>query len=149
MQSFTSATIAAAYRLVKEAEILFRPLEITVAQFDALELLANAPEGLRPSQLAEALIVDPSSTTYLMDQLAKRKWITRKKDPLDRRAYRVFLAPAGGEIHARAGQLYQLALCELGKLLDPIGCQAATKLLLSLPAHAEAAAKSVASQATA
>jgi DNA-binding MarR family transcriptional regulator len=141
LQLFTSATVAAATSMVREAALLFRPLGLTVPQFDALELLAHAERGMRPSQLAESLIVDPSSTTYLVDQLLKRGWVTREQDPDDRRAYCIRISPAGAEIHARASKVYHAALEALGRRIDPRQMEAATALLSALPALAADAAR--------
>ena len=92
--------------LVREASRLLAPLGITPAQFNALNLLHHSPDGARPSSLAQDLVVDPSSATYLIGQLIKAGWIKKHPDPIDGRAYRLQLTAAGRKIHTEAGAVY-------------------------------------------
>ena len=58
-------------------------------------LLLEAHEHLWQSQIAEALRLDRTTVTYLVDGLEKRGWVARNRDPADRRAHVVGLTPAG------------------------------------------------------
>src|SRR5690348_17990293 len=51
-------------------------------------------EGLKQSELAEVLDLQPISLTRLLDRLAKNGLIERRPDPHDRRANRLYLTPA-------------------------------------------------------
>lgn len=72
-----------------------------VAAFDidgreyAAMLLLEAHEHLWQSQIAEALRLDRTTVTYLVDGLEEHGWVARNRDPADRRAYVVGLTPAG------------------------------------------------------
>jgi MarR family transcriptional regulator, transcriptional regulator for hemolysin len=51
-------------------------------------------EGLKQTELAEMLDLQPISLTRLLDGLAENGLIERRADPADRRAKRLFLTPA-------------------------------------------------------
>ena len=51
-------------------------------------------EGLKQSELAEILDLQPISLTRLLDRLADNGLIERRADPNDRRANRLYLTPA-------------------------------------------------------
>ena len=52
-------------------------------------------DGLRPSDLADALRIAPRSATEVVDALVERSLVTRTPDPGDRRAVVVRLTDAG------------------------------------------------------
>lgn len=66
---------------------------ITRAQWVVLARLDNS-EGLKQSELAEILDLQPISLTRLLDKLCESGLIERRPDPVDRRAKRLFLRPA-------------------------------------------------------
>ena len=51
-------------------------------------------EGLKQSELAEMLDLQPISLTRMLDRLADNGLIERRPDPNDRRANRLYLTPA-------------------------------------------------------
>lgn len=61
----------------------------------AVLLLLEAHPRLWQSQIAEALGLDRTTVTYLVDGLEKRDWVARRRDPADRRAHVVGLTEAG------------------------------------------------------
>ncbi|MGN8197440.1 MarR family winged helix-turn-helix transcriptional regulator [Salinisphaera sp. RV14] len=61
----------------------------------AVMLLLEAHPRLWQSQIAEALGLDRTTVTYLVDGLEKRDWVARQRDPADRRAHVVGLTDAG------------------------------------------------------
>ncbi|HET7313706.1 MarR family transcriptional regulator [Salinisphaera sp.] len=61
----------------------------------AVMLLLEAHEALWQSQIADALGLDRTTVTYLVDTLEKRDWAVRNRDPADRRAHVVGLTEAG------------------------------------------------------
>lgn len=61
----------------------------------AVMLLLEAHQHLWQSQIAEALGLDRTTVTYLVDALEKRDWVARRRDPADRRAHVVGLTEAG------------------------------------------------------
>jgi MarR family transcriptional regulator for hemolysin len=66
---------------------------ITRAQWVVLARLDHS-EGLKQSELAEILDLQPISLTRLLDKLCESGLIERRPDPIDRRAKRLFLTPA-------------------------------------------------------
>jgi len=66
---------------------------ITRAQWVVLVRLDRF-EGLKQSELAEMLELQPISLTRLLDKLCDGGLIERRADPVDRRAKRLFLTPA-------------------------------------------------------
>jgi MarR family transcriptional regulator, transcriptional regulator for hemolysin len=66
---------------------------ITRAQWVVLARLDRF-EGLKQSELAEMLDLQPITLTRLLDRLCDNGLIERRSDPTDRRAKRLFLTPA-------------------------------------------------------
>src|ERR1700731_902747 len=62
-------------------------------------------EGLKQSELAEMLDLQPISLTRLLDGLAENGLIERRADPTDRRAKRLFLTPAARPLLERLAAL--------------------------------------------
>ena len=89
------AVLAAADAFLRESQRLFRPFGITGAQYNVLNVLAERPAGMSQRELGDALVVDRSNVTGLLDRMEKVGWVARADDPKDRRVYRVSLTPAG------------------------------------------------------
>lgn len=70
-----------------------RHFGISRAQWGVLVRLDHQ-EGLKQSELAEILDLQPISLTRLLDRLAANGLIERRPDPNDRRANRLYLRPA-------------------------------------------------------
>jgi MarR family transcriptional regulator for hemolysin len=70
-----------------------RPFGISRAQWAVL-IRIERTEGLKQSELAEILDLQPISLTRLLDRLAESGLIERRADPNDRRANRLYLRPA-------------------------------------------------------
>src|SRR5580658_56952 len=66
---------------------------ITRAQWVVLARVDRS-EGLKQSELADMLDLQPISLTRLLDKLCDSDLIERRADPADRRAKRLFLTPA-------------------------------------------------------
>ena len=77
---------------------------ITRAQWVVLVRLDRS-EGLKQSELAEVLDLQPISLTRLLDKLAECGLIERRPDPVDRRAKRLFLTPAARLLLEKLGNL--------------------------------------------
>jgi len=108
-----------------------------------LSLLVDAPDGLRPSDLAKALVVDPSSTTYAMDRMEELGWLRRQDDREDRRALRIAVTPAGRAVYARVAPLYLAALRETLRALGPTRIAPLTAALGQIQQAAHAAVTTV------
>jgi MarR family transcriptional regulator for hemolysin len=70
-----------------------RRFGMTRAQWGVLFRLQRN-EGLKQSELADLLEVQPITLTRLIDRLCDNGLIERRSDPSDRRAKRLFLTPA-------------------------------------------------------
>jgi MarR family transcriptional regulator for hemolysin len=77
---------------------------VTYAQWVVLARIDRF-EGLKQSELAEMLDLQPISLTRLLDRLCDGGLIERRSDPNDRRAKRLYLTPAAGPVIERLGKL--------------------------------------------
>jgi MarR family transcriptional regulator for hemolysin len=93
-----------------------RQFGMTRAQWAVLFRLERA-QGLKQSELAELLEVQPITLTRLIDRLCDNGLIERRSDPTDRRAKRLFLTPAAKPVMAQlsvvSGQMMESALAGL------------------------------------
>jgi MarR family transcriptional regulator, transcriptional regulator for hemolysin len=103
-----------------------RELNTTRAQWAVLARLQRC-EGVKQSELAEALDIAPITLGRLIDKLAAAGLVERRNDPTDRRAHRLYLtekaAPALGALGALAEDVMGRALSGLDqasihKILD-------------------------------
>lgn len=77
---------------------------ITRAQWVVLVRLDRF-EGLKQSELAEMLDLQPITLTRLLDRLCESGLIERRADPNDRRAKRLYLTPLARPMLERLGDL--------------------------------------------
>src|ERR1700744_46745 len=77
---------------------------ITRAQWVVLVRLDRF-EGLKQSELAEMLDLQPITLTRLLDRLCDNGLIERRPDPSNRRAKRLYLTPAAHPLLERLGDL--------------------------------------------
>src|SRR6185437_4378776 len=87
-------TIMDVARLLKTyADQRARQFGISRAQWAVLVRIGRH-EGLKQTELADMLDLQPISLTRLLDRLADNGLIERRADPNDRRANRLYLKPA-------------------------------------------------------
>ena len=87
-------TIMDVARLLKTyADQRARQFGISRAQWAVL-IRIDRSEGLKQSELADMLDLQPITLTRLLDRLADNGLIERRADPNDRRANRLYLKPA-------------------------------------------------------
>lgn len=89
---------------------LLRPLDLTVAQFDALANL-YVEAGISQGELASRLLVTKGNMTGLLSRLEERGLVAREPDPEDGRAHRLRLTPAGRRL-AKRGLVVQKNLVD-------------------------------------
>lgn len=77
---------------------------ITRAQWAVLAKLERT-EGLKQSELAEMMELQPISLTRLIDRLCDNDLIERRTDANDRRANRLYLRPAARPLLKKLGEL--------------------------------------------
>src|SRR5882672_2955841 len=83
-----------------------RRFGMTRAQWAVLARLEHA-EGLKQSELADMLDLQPITLTRLVDRLCANGMIERRADPNDRRAKRLHLTPLARPLMDRLAELGQ------------------------------------------
>jgi DNA-binding MarR family transcriptional regulator len=85
----------------------------TGAQWRTLKILERH-EGLNQGQIAELLEVEPITCCRMIDRLEEAGLVERRRDPADRRAWRIYLTekarPVLAELHDIAGAMLEAAL---------------------------------------
>ncbi len=61
-----------------------------------------AEDGLQATELARRAGLEPSTMTGMLDRMEGDRLVQRQPDPSDRRAQRIYLAPAGLKAHEPA-----------------------------------------------
>jgi MarR family transcriptional regulator for hemolysin len=106
-----------------------RAFGMTRAQWAVL-LRLERHEGLKQSDLAEALDIQPITLTRLVDRLCDNGLIERRADPNDRRAKRLYLTPAARPLldriavqieHLSATVLAGLKAADIDVMLSRLG----------------------------
>lgn len=77
---------------------------ITRAQWAVLARVERS-EGMKQSELAEAMEMQPITLTRLIDKLCDSGWIERRGDETDRRVNRLYLRKAGRQLLGRLAGL--------------------------------------------
>lgn len=70
------------------------PLGVTRAQWRALAWLGRRP-GMRQVELADCLDIEPITLCRIIDRLEQSGLVERRRDPADRRAWRLHLTSTG------------------------------------------------------
>jgi len=108
------------------------PPDLTVTQFGVLEALHHIGP-LCQSELAEKLLKSGGNLTLVVDNLEKARFVTRERDPADRRFVVVKLTARGQEFIAalfpkvvanvtrEMGALSSTELSDLGRLCKKVG----------------------------
>jgi DNA-binding MarR family transcriptional regulator len=103
-------------------------------QFHLLGLLHDqGPTGQQ--ELGQIMGVDPSVLVTLLNPLEADGFVSRQRDPTDRRRHVVALSPAGGQHLAAAARAQRAAEDELFTDLDHNQREQLHQLLLSLQAN--------------
>ena len=124
--AFTLMDVA---RLLKTyADQRARQYGMTRAQWAVLVRLDRS-EGLKQSELAELLDLQPITLTRLLDRLAANGLIERRADPNDRRANRLFLT---GEARPLLERLSALGEDMMGTVLEGLDAKSMERLLRDL-----------------
>src|SRR5574339_738173 len=124
-------TIMDVARLLKTyADQRARQFGISRAQWAVL-MRIDRNEGLKQSELAEMLDLQPITLTRLLDRLADNGLIERRADPNDRRANRLYLKPAAKPL---LGRLADLGADMMETVLDGISSNSIERMLKELSA---------------
>jgi MarR family transcriptional regulator for hemolysin len=92
-REFAFTIIDVARMLRTYADQRARQFGVSRAQWAVLVRIDRSP-GLKQSELAEILDLQPITLTRLLDRLSDNDLIERKPDPNDRRANRLYVTPA-------------------------------------------------------
>ncbi|HEU4660058.1 MAG TPA: MarR family transcriptional regulator [Pseudolabrys sp.] len=135
-----SANREFAFRIMDVARLLrtyadqrARHFGMTRAQWAVLVRLDRS-EGLKQSELAEILDLQPITLTRLLDRLNANGLIERRPDPNDRRANRLYLTPAARPLLDR---LDALGTEMMDTVLEGITPQSVVRMLDELDAIRE------------
>ncbi len=124
-------TIMDVARLLKTyADQRARQFGVSRAQWAVL-MRIDRNEGLKQSELAEMLDLQPITLTRLLDRLADNGLIERRADPNDRRANRLYLKPAAKPLLNR---LADLGADMMETVLDGISVSSIERMLKELSA---------------
>ena len=122
-------TIMDVARLLKTyADQRARQFGISRAQWAVLVRI-DRNEGLKQSELADMLDLQPITLTRLLDRLADNGLIERRADPNDRRANRLYLKPAAKPL---LGRLAELGADMMETVLDGISSTSIERMLKEL-----------------
>jgi DNA-binding MarR family transcriptional regulator len=98
------------------AEVL-KTEDLSPTQYNVLRILRGAPKGLPCGEIAGRMITRDPDITRLLDRLAKRGLIARRRETKDRRVVLTRIAPEGLEVLARLdGPIQQSHRQQLGHL---------------------------------
>jgi len=101
---------------------------LTLAQARAL-VYVSRHEGVRQVELAEFLEIQPITLARLIDQLMEAGLVERRPDPVDRRAYRIYLTSAAAP---QLAAIKQVAAAIRADALRGLGKQDAAMVLSAL-----------------
>ena len=101
------------------------PLDLHPRHFGMLSHLA-ANEGQSQQALSRALAIHRSAVVALVDDLEHRGLAERRRDPVDRRAYTLYLTPQGRDLLA---QLQRLAEEDEAELLSALNASERSQLI--------------------
>ena len=111
-------------RLIRiDADKRARAHGMTRAQWGVLFRLQRN-EGLKQSELADLLEVQPITLTRLIDRLCDNGLIERRSDPNDRRAKRLFLTPAAKPVLEKVTATAETMMASVLAGLDPAAREA-------------------------
>jgi MarR family 2-MHQ and catechol resistance regulon transcriptional repressor len=92
--------------------------ELTISQFGIMEALLHiGPQNQR--ELGAKLLKSGGNITMVIDNLVKRGWVTREKDPNDRRAVIISLTTEGEEHIKKYFPLHLKKIVEEFSVLTP------------------------------
>ncbi|TDH60693.1 MarR family transcriptional regulator [Dankookia rubra] len=94
-----------------------RRMGLTRAQWLVLSRLDRHP-GISQSELAEMLEVERATAGRMIDRMERRRWLTRRPDPADRRINRLFLTAEARAVQDEMGLIAEGLLDDALASLD-------------------------------
>jgi len=118
---------------------LQRQFGTTLPRFDLMAQLERSPEGLKMGELSRRMMVTGGNVTGIADGLEREGLISRLGDPVDRRALRVRLTPAGRKAFRAMAEAHERWIIEAFGALDRTQLARLGELLGQVKAHVVAA----------
>jgi DNA-binding MarR family transcriptional regulator len=107
LRQFSGYNIKRAFNVIQaDVNATLRPFGLRMLSYSVLSIIA-AHAGLRQSQLADALAIERPNIVQLIDELEVAGWITRNRDPNDRRAWVLTSTAKGRELCRKATKAVQ------------------------------------------
>ncbi|HMD53262.1 MAG TPA: MarR family transcriptional regulator [Phycisphaerae bacterium] len=103
-------------RFTRRIESALRKVNLTPAQFELLAILTRN-EGISQQELADHLLVTKGNVCTVLDRMQKGRWVRRKPDQMDARAYRLYLTAKGKDVFCRA---QPLVCSDLGQVMNQL-----------------------------
>jgi len=116
-----------------------KDLGVGQAGWMAIAIIAKAGEPLSQTELAHRLGVEDPSMVAMIDRLVKAGFVLRVPSQTDRRIKLIVLTQEGEQLYGKVKTAADAFRAELFAGIDTQKLQAATELLESLQAAAEAA----------
>jgi DNA-binding MarR family transcriptional regulator len=113
------------------AEETLKPLNMTWPQFGGLFHLIRQ-DNITQRELAQQLETDTTTVMVICDSLEKRGWLTRAKDPTDRRVNRLLLTDAGRTVFTQAYPLMMTKYTIYANAISPHQIDAVLPILETL-----------------
>ena len=118
-------------KLQRQLEDVLDPFGLVFSQFEAL-IKIDANPGLIQQELVSHLLVTKGNVGALLDRLESMGLVERRPDPLDRRANRLHLTPAGAATVCRIRTEHKAFLTVGFKNLDDVQCDQLRTLLRAI-----------------
>ena len=83
-----------------------KPLNLSSSEGNILLHLITQNQGFRQEEIVEQLDISKAAVSRALDSLEKKNYITREKDPYDKRASRVLITPKALEIGPQIEKVY-------------------------------------------
>ncbi len=101
--AMVTSLVRAQQLLMERIETVLRPLDLTFARYEVLQLLAFSSAGRMPmTRLGSLLQVHPTSVTSAVDRLERQGFVRRVPGAEDRRVKLAVITDAGRDAAARA-----------------------------------------------
>src|SRR5665213_1540186 len=109
---------------------------ISIAWYDALTHLEDAPEGLGMTELANRILFSKSGLTRVVDRMEATGLVRRERPPEDRRVVKVLLTPAGLDALNSARAVHRRGIQEhFVSHLNPAALEALAGMLQGVREH--------------
>lgn len=106
------------YAAAKAGHRALEPFDLSIREYTVLEL-STVGAGMSQRELGRIMCLDPSNVLRLVDRLAARDLVVRRRDAADRRVTLICATASGRRVAADAGDALEQAHAELVAPLSP------------------------------